>query len=110
VKRPDRRLCVRGTSSNTISAYRDCTTLLDPADPPVFNLLGGSLSDLPRPCWGLWVRDSLTVGVCDAPVFGESVMLTSPVVALVGAYGVCDAPVFGESVMLTSPVVALVGA
>jgi hypothetical protein len=39
-----------------------------------------SFSDLPRPCSGLWVRDSLTVGVCDAPVFGESAMLTSPVV------------------------------
>jgi hypothetical protein len=79
VKRPDRRLCVRGTSSNTISAYRDCITLADPADPPVLSLLGCRFSDLSRPCSGLWVRDSLTVGVC-APVFGESVMLTSPVV------------------------------
>lgn len=83
MKRPDRRLCVRGTSSNTISVYRDCTRLLDPvdpADPPVPYLFGRWFSDLLRPCSGLWVRDILTVGVCDAPEFGESMMLTSPVV------------------------------
>ena len=83
MKRLDRRFCVRGTSSNTISVYRDCTTLTDPDDPddpPVPNLFGGRFSDLPRPCSGLWFRDSLTVGVCDAPVFGESAVLTSPVV------------------------------
>ena len=78
---------MRGTSSNTISVYRDCTTLTDPDDPddpPVPNLFGGRFSDLPRPCSGLWFRDSLTVGVCDAPVFGESAVLTSPVVIVYG--------------------------
>jgi hypothetical protein len=76
---------VRGTFSNTISAYCDCIRLPDPADPPaLLNLLGGCLSDLPRPCSGLWVRDSLTVGVCDTPVFGVPVMLTSPGVIALG--------------------------
>jgi hypothetical protein len=76
---------MRGTSSNTISVYRDCTTLIlpdtDPADPLVGGgLFGVCLSELPRPYSGLWVRDSLTVGACDARIFGVSVMLTSPAV------------------------------
>ena len=78
---------MRGTTSNTISAYCDCTTLLDlvdPADPPVPYLFGGGFSDLPRPGSGLWVRDSLTVGVCDTPGFGEETVLTSPVVIALG--------------------------
>ena len=80
---------MRGTSSNTMSVYRDCRTPLpdpvDPADPPVpLRVLGGSFSELPRACSGLWVRDSLIVGVCNAPVSGESVMLTSSVVTTWG--------------------------
>ena len=74
-----------------MSVYRDCTTPLDPDDPddpPVpLRDLGGRFSDLLRPGSGLWVRSSLTVGVCDAPTFGESMMLASPVVI---AWGVVE--------------------
>jgi hypothetical protein len=79
VKRPDKRLCVRGTSSNTMSVYCDCTILPVPAVPVVTDLFGGCLSGLPRPGSGLPVRVRLTVGDLGAPEFGESVGLISPV-------------------------------
>lgn len=71
---------MRGTSSNTISAYCDCTTLLVPNVPTVTDLFGGCLSGLPRPGSGLRIRVGLTVGDRGAPVLGESGRSISSVV------------------------------
>jgi hypothetical protein len=83
VKRPERRLYERGTFSNTISVYRDCRTGVDPDVPDVPDLLGVGFFVLLRSDSGLWIRARVTVGVREAPGFGESLMVISVLVIVI---------------------------